>query len=157
MKAASVQHLRDELKHLPANKLVDICMRLAKYKIENKELLHYLLLESEDEQSYIQEVKNEISAAFENVNSTNLYFAKKTIRKILRIANKHIRYIGTKQAEVELLICFCKALQQSAIPIEKSTALNNLYLAQLKKAAKAIEGMHHDLQYDYKRELNKLT
>jgi len=156
MKAASVNELKDELKQLPANRLVDICLRLAKYKKENKELLHYLLLESDNEQGYLQAVKNEINDLFGDVNSSNLYFAKKTIRKILRIANKHIRYAATKQAEVELLLHFCSVLKKSGIPFAKSTALNNLYAAQIKKISKAISGMHEDLQYDYQKELNRL-
>ncbi len=156
MKAASVNELKEELKELPANRLVDICLRLAKYKKENKELLNYLLLKSGDEQAYIDAVKDEIVTEFETVNSSNLYFAKKTIRKILRITNKHSRYIGTKGAEAELLIYFCSVLKGSEIAFEKSTALNNLYHAQIKKASKAIDTMHEDLQYDYKKELDKL-
>lgn len=157
MKAASVNELKEELKQLPANKLVDICLRLAKYKKENKELLNYLLLESDDEEGYVNAVKSEITNEFSNVNSSNLYFAKKTIRKILRIANKHIRYIGTKQAEAELLIYFCTVLKDSGIAFSKSTALNNLYQAQIKKARKAVDTMHEDLQYDFKKELDKLV
>ncbi len=157
MKAATVNELKDELRQLPANKLVDVCLRLAKYKKENKELLNYLLLESGNEQAYINAVKSEIATEFETINSSNLYFAKKTIRKILRITNKHIRYISSKAAEAELLIYFCSALKTSGIAFEKSTALNNLYHAQLKKAGKVINTMHEDLQYDYKKQLNKLT
>lgn len=156
MKVASVNELKEELKQLPVNRLVEICLRLAKYKKENKELLNYLLLESDDEQGYITQVKNEIREEFSMVNNSNLYFAKKTIRKILRITNKHIRYIGTKQAEAELLIYFCSVLKNSGIAFEKSTALNNLYHAQIKKASQAIDTMHEDLQYDYKKELDKL-
>lgn len=156
MKAASVNELKEELKQLPADRLVDICLRLAKYKKENKELLNYLLFESHNEQEYINAVKTEISSGFTEVNSSNLYFAKKTIRKILRIANKHIRYTGSKHAEAELLIFFCARLKQSGIPFQKSTALNNLYQSQLKKAGKAIDTMHEDLQYDYRKELSKL-
>lgn len=156
MKAASVNELKEELRQLPAGRLVELCLRLVKYKKENKELLHYLLLESGDEQAYINEVKNEIVQEFATVNSSNLYFAKKTIRKILRFTNKHIRYIGTKQAEAELLLYFCSVLKNSGIAFEKSTALNNLFLAQIKKASKVIDTMHEDLQYDHKKELNKL-
>lgn len=156
MKAASVNELKEELKQLPAARLVELCLRLAKYKKENKELLNYLLLESGDEQGYIHAVKNVIAEEFSTVNSSNLYFAKKTIRKILRTANKHIRYIGTKQAEAELLLYFCSVLKGSGIAFEKSTALSNLFHAQVKKASKAIDTMHEDLQYDHKKELNKL-
>ena len=156
MKAASVNELKEELKQLPADRMVEICLRLAKYKKENKELLNYLLFESDDEHGYINAVKKEITSEFAEVNSSNLYFAKKTIRKILRITNKHIRYTASKHAEAELLIWFCAQLKQSGIPFTKSTALNNLYQSQLKKAEKAIDTMHEDLQYDYRKELIKL-
>lgn len=156
MKVASVNELKEELKTLPAAKLVEACVRLIKYKKENKELLHYILLEAHDEQGYLEAVKAEITGEFETVNSSNLYFAKKTIRKILRIANKHIRYTGSKQAEAELLMHFCYVLRTSGIPYQKSTALNNLYGSQVKKIEKAIAGMHEDLQYDYQKSLDKL-
>lgn len=157
MKAASVNDLKEELKEQPAQKLVEICLRLAKFKKDNKELLNYLLFESHDEQGYIDAVKREIANEFATVNSSNLYFAKKTIRKILRIANKHIKYTGSKQAEAELLIHFCTVLKETGVPFQKSTALNNLYQSQIKKAEKAIDTMHHDLQYDYRKALGKLV
>jgi len=156
MKAASVNDLKEELKGLPAHKLVEVCLRLAKFKKENKELLNYLLFESHNEAAYIEAVKRDIDTEFETVNSSNLYFAKKTIRKILRIANKHIKYTSSKQAEAELLIHFCETLKQSGIPYQKSTALNNLYFSQINKAEKAVAAMHEDLQYDYQKQLEKL-
>lgn len=156
MKAASVNELKEELKSLPASTLVDLCVRLVKYKKENKELLNYLLFESHDEPAYREAVKREIDEAFTVINSSNLYFAKKSIRKILRITGKYIKYTGSKQTEVELLLYFCSALKKSGIPFQKSTALNNLYVSQLNKAEKAMEGMHEDLQYDYRRDMDKL-
>ena len=85
-----------------------------------------------------------------------LYFAKKTIRKILRIANKHIRYTADRQVEAELLLHFCRALNGSRIAFRKSNALLNLYRAQLKKIRTAIATMHEDLQYDYTRQVAEL-
>ena len=61
MKAASVNDLKEELKSLPPARLVDVCVRLIKYKKENKELLNYLLFEAHDEQGYVEQVKKEIS------------------------------------------------------------------------------------------------
>jgi hypothetical protein len=89
---------------------------------------------------------------FLDINVSHVYFAKKTIRKVLRITNKYIRFSGSKQAEAELLIHFCKLVQDSGIRIDKNPALNNLYLNQLKKIEKTMEGLHEDIQYD----LNKL-
>lgn len=157
MKTATVHEIKQELLATPDKLLVDLCLRLAKFRKENKELLTYLLLEAHNEEGYIAEVKEMIGSEFEQLEaSTNLYFAKKTIRKILRIANKHIRYTGSKQAEAAILLHFCTALKQHGIPFEKSTALSNLYRQQIKKINAALNTLHEDLQYDFRRELEAL-
>ena len=156
MKASTVHELKQELQQLPVSKLAELCVRLAKFKKENKELLTYLLFEAYDEEAYINSVKEEMDSLMSETNKSSLFFAKKTIRKVLRMANKHIRYIGTKQSEVELLLHFCKGMNDLGISFHKSPVLLNLYNNQLKKAGKTIDTLHEDLQYEYKRELNKL-
>ena len=156
MKASSINELKQELSNLPSAQLLDICLKLARFKKENKELLSFLLFEAHDEPAYTSNVKKEIDEQFENVNQDNLYFAKKSIRKILRIANKHIRYSSSKTVEIEVLTHFCMALNESGIPYAKSTALVNLYQSQLKKIKKGIQTLHEDLQYDYLKELGRL-
>ncbi len=152
MKAATIHEIKQALIGNSAKELAELCLRLAKFKKENKELLTYLLFEASDEELYIKEVNQEISTEMDQIDpGQNLYFAKKSIRKILRIANKHIRYMGSKQAEIAILLQFCQCLKQSGIPFMKSTALNNLYHQQLKKIEKAISTLHEDLQYDYRR------
>ena len=93
---------------------------------------------------------------FAEVNTSNVYFAKKTIRKILRIANKHIRYMGSPQAEVALLIHFCLQLKATGLPLHKSTVLSNLFQNQVKKIHKTLDTLHEDLQYDYLKDIKKL-
>lgn len=152
MKAATVHEIKQALMGNTAKELAELCLRLAKFKKENKELLTYLLFEANDEELYIREVQQEISSEINQIDpGQNLYFAKKSIRKVLRIANKHIRYMGSKQAEVAILLHFCQCLKQSGIPFMKRTALNNLYQQQSKKIDKALSALHEDLQYDYRR------
>jgi hypothetical protein len=156
MKPSTIHDIKQELIQLPATRLTEICLRLAKFKKENKELLSYLLFESFDGEGYIRSVKQEMDELFTEVHKSNLYLAKKVLRKILRIANKHIRYIGSRQAEVELLLHFCSSLKQSGIAIAKSQVLLNIYNNQIKKIRNTVETLHEDLQYDYLREINKL-
>jgi hypothetical protein len=156
MKIASVNEIKDELGHVSQKDLVKLCLQLAKFKKENKELLTYLLFESHDLQGYITNVKNQMNEQFTEVNSSSLYFAKKTLRKILRIANKYIRHTGSKEAEVEILLHYCESLVNSGIAFKKSTALNNIYIAQIKKIKLGIAGLHEELAYDYVRQLEEL-
>ena len=149
MKAANVNEIKQELKDLPPARLIEICLRLARFKNDNKELLTYLLFEADDLEVYIKNVKDDIDEGYSEINTSNLYYAKKTLRKILRNTNKYIRYTGSKIAEVELLLYYCLKLKESKIPFHKSTALVNLYKSQLKKIDQTIGSLHEDLQYDY--------
>ncbi len=156
MKAASLKLIKTELDLLHPEKVKEICLQLIKFRKENKELLSYLLFDSIDEQAYIKDVKFEIDELFKDVNKSNLYLAKKTIRKILRIANKQIKYSGAKQTEIEILIYFCKGLKKSGVPLKISTALGNIYYRQIIKIKKTVATLHEDLQYDYSEEIKSL-
>lgn len=157
MKAATVYEIKEALQALPPNKLVDITLRLAKFKKENKELLSYLLFESEETDRYVGELKLEMEAEFASMNVSHVYFAKKTLRKILRNVNKQARYIGNKESEVALLLHYLRLLKDSGLPVQKTPVLMNLYLTQLKKTKKLIESLHEDLQYEYLRLWKKLA
>lgn len=156
MKAASISQLKQEMKDRSSNELLEICLRLARFKKDNKELITYLLFEVHDEQTYIHAIKEEMTQQFEEINKSNIYFAKKSIRKIVRTTNKFIRYSGQKQTEVELLIHFCKCLKDSGIPMNNSIALRNIFDRQIQKTKKTINTLHEDLQHDYGVELESL-
>ena len=156
MKAASLSELKKELSTLPPKEVLELCIRMAKFKKDNKELLSYLLYEAHDEKSFIETVKLWIDEQFADMNRSTLYLIKKTLRKILRGTNKYIKYSGLKQTEVELLIYFCAKLKNSGIPIQNSTALVNLYMRQILKIKKAVATLHEDLQFDYGQELRPL-
>ncbi|MBK9530305.1 MAG: hypothetical protein WBO39_08730 [Ferruginibacter sp.] len=153
MKAATISELKSELVNIPGDQLIDLCLRLAKFKKENKELLTYLLFEAFDEPAFVENIKKDMLQQFEEINTTSLYFVKKSLRKILRTLNKYIRYTGSAETEAELLLFFCTTLKNSGIPIEKNPVIKNMYQNQLKKTAKTIAAMHEDLQYEYAKQL----
>ena len=157
MKAASVNEIKSVLESLSHAQLESLCLRLVKFKKENKELTTYMLFEADNQNGYIQEVIADMEAGFAAINQSNLYYAKKSLRKLLREANKHVRYIGSKTAEVELLTAWCRLLKNSGIAFRNSTALLNLYQGQIKKIRKTIGTLHEDLRYDYTRALDKLV
>ncbi|MEJ7913572.1 MAG: hypothetical protein WKF70_10485 [Chitinophagaceae bacterium] len=156
MKASSLSDIKTELKTLSAPGLTELCLRLARFKKENKELLAYLLFEADDVEQYVGRVKEEMDESFADVNTGNAYFAKKSLRKILRIANKHIKYMGHKEAEVSLLLHFCAGIRGLKLYPHKNTALSNLYKSQVRKIEAAISGLHEDLQHDFSAQLERL-
>lgn len=156
MKAASVKEIKSALETIPPGQLMEICLRLIKFKKENKELATYLLFDETDEQGYVNSVKAHLDTLFEEVNKTNLYFAKKTLRKIVRLAAKFIRYSGQEATEVELLLHVAEKTVSLHLPMHRNPSLQNIYLGVIKKIKKAVEGLHEDLQYDYLRQLETI-
>ncbi|SDD12984.1 hypothetical protein [Williamwhitmania taraxaci] len=156
MKAASLKEIKTELNSLPPDQLVELCVHLTKYKKENKELLTYLLFEADDESVYVQAVKDEINVQFKEVNRSNSYLAKKTIRKILRIANKYTKFSGNRQTEIEVLIHFCLQLKKVGISMPINSTIGNIYLRQFQKIHKLLATLHEDLQADFADELRLL-
>jgi hypothetical protein len=157
MKALPVNEIKEELNHLAKDKLVTLCLRLARFKKENKELLTFLLFEAHDIPGYILSVKQEADIQIEGINFGSVYFVKKSLRKILRIINKYIRYSGAAVVEVELLLYFCQQVNEMNSSIKTNTVIQNIYNAQLKKIKTAIASLHEDLQYDYLKTLESLS
>ena len=156
MKAATVRQLKVELKDQTQDELIELCLRLSKFKKENKELLTYLLFESHDEAEYINQIKTEISEQFTTINTNSYFYIKKSVRKILRQLKIYARYSGKKETEVELLLFFCSELKAFRPSIKRNVTLTNLYDRQIASIKKSISTLHEDLQYDYNLELEQL-
>ncbi len=153
MKAASINELKKELQIKTHVELLSFCLRLARSKKENKELLTFLLFEADDITTYIENVKQEITTLFGEINTSNVYYVKKSLRKILRQANKYIRFTSSKQAEAEILIHFCNGVNNFPGALNKSRALLKMYENQIKKIEESLAALHPDLQYDLKKNL----
>ncbi|WP_460218606.1 hypothetical protein [Psychroserpens sp. MEBiC05023] len=156
MKAVSVVTIRKELKHKSNEELAELCLRLSRFKKENKELLTYLLFEADSEAGYIETVKEEIDEQFEDINTNSNFYIKKSVRKILRHTKKYIRYSLNKETEVELLLYFCKKLKSMSPSIKRNTTLTNIYERNMDAIAKKLVKLHEDLQYDFNEELEQL-
>ena len=155
MKTASLPQLKKELELCTHKRLIDLTLRIAKHKIENKELLSYLLFESNDD-DYIKEIKDEICSHFDQMNIRNVYLAKKTLRKTIRTITKYSKYMASKEAECQLLLFFCEKLTKSGLPIDSHKSLLSIFTRQKDKINKLIPSLEEDLQYDYSALLTEL-
>ena len=156
MTAVTLKELKEELISYTPKELRDLCLRLARFKKENKELLTYLLFESSDEALYVVSVKKEVDAQFEEINNKSYYLIKKSFRKILRTIRKYARYSQKKETEVELLVYFCTKLNRFTPSIKKNSGLQNFYNRLIETIRKKVTLLHEDLQFDYGAELDLL-
>ncbi len=157
MKAAKASEIKKELDRLSPDELKAVIARLSRFRKENKELLHYLLFEADDEENYVSGLKEEISIRLSEINIHSPYYIAKSIRKILRYITLHSRYSGKPQTEIELLLHLLKLWKQHGEYFFRSTALENIYDRQVIKTRKKISLLHEDLQFDYTRELEELA
>ena len=149
MKAVTLKEIKQELNTLSTQEIQELCLRLSRFKKENKELLTYLLFESHNETGYIDSVKSYMDTEFEQINTDSYFYIRKSTRKILRNVKKFIRYSQKKETEVELLLYFCEKLKDFKPSIKRSTQLVNMFNRQVFLSKKIIGTFHEDLQYDY--------
>jgi len=147
--------IKKEVQHLSSIQIAELCLRLARYKKENKELLAYLLFEANDEQGFIEKVKGEVGFAFSQLPSQS-YNAAKSIRKILRLIGKYTKFIGSKQAEIDLLLNFCYNYLQYTDRKTSYKPLRLILQRQLLKIQTLINKLDEDLQLDYAESYNEL-
>ncbi|MCL6295836.1 hypothetical protein [Jejuia spongiicola] len=156
MKAVSLKEIKQELNTLSTTEIQELCLRLSRFKKENKELLTYLLFESHNESGYIESVKHYVDDEFEVINIKSYFYIRKSVRKILKNIKKYVRYSQKKETEVELLLYFCQKLKDFSPSIKYSAQLQNTYNRQILLAKKIIATLHEDLQYDYNLMLEDL-
>ncbi|MFP4288330.1 MAG: hypothetical protein ACLFQS_03655 [Bacteroidales bacterium] len=149
MQIATISEIKNALKSLDAKAISELCLELARYSKENKELLTFLIFEKEDEPLYIKESIAEMDAQFVNINTKAGFFAKKQVRSLLKLAQRRIKISRSKKVEVELIIHFCSLLQKLPDNVYYYPVIFNIFKRQFEKVKKTIDTLHEDLQYDY--------
>ena len=155
MDTASIKQLKDTLSTLGREELTGLLLRMVKFKKENKELLTFLLFESDDLDAYVYEISQEIKDEFENYRLKTAYYKRKGCRRTLRILKKYIKYAADKEVEVRLLLAYVSMVAESKAFIT-DRVIQKIAFRQLLLAEKSIVKLHEDLQYEYKLELEEL-
>lgn len=149
MKAATISQLKKELVKLDHDDLLDVCLRMAKFKVESKELLTYLLMKADDEVGYANDLCDEIDQLMNAPGQIH----KKTLRKVVRWMDKSLRFSGDKETELQVRIHFCRRIKLRKISFGNCRVSANMYATQLKKIDKAIDKVHPDLQFDFNQQM----
>ena len=152
MQAASVAELKKALVQMDRGELLDACLRLVRFKKDNKELLTYLLFLSADEHGYVEYLCEEIDEQFSLTPNAH----KKTLRKVIRWMDKCLRFSGIKETEVQVRMHFCESLRASNTPYTRNKVMLNMYTGQLKKIRKAMEKLHEDVRAEFEKKVQVL-
>ena len=156
MRIASLIEIKKELKQKTNFELTNIIIKLTKHKVENKELLAYLLFESEDENYFILKIQSEIDLHFAKINPKSNYIINKNIRKINRYMVKQIRFSKRRETEISLRLHFCKNLIETRSKYNENNVRHQMLIRQIELLRKALTHLHEDLQFDYESEITQL-
>lgn len=157
MKTASIHQLKSELHAMEPQQIAEICLKLAKFKKENKEYLDYLVWGSVDSEQYVEDLKSEISDMFQNIQvDRNFYLVKKSIRKIQRFVNRYCKYLIEKELCCELRMFFIESLIQFIQDWNCRAQAQKIVQAELSKIEAFIGKLHEDYQFDYTLRYNEL-
>lgn len=151
MKPASIDDIKKELQRLSPKKTLELLLKLARFKKENKELLTYLLFESGDEAGYIQSILLEIDDLLQQVNEAPYSISKKILRKIPRLINKQIRYMASKPAAAELHLHFARQLR--ALEGSAKALPEKMFAQQVDKIKKLLPALEDDLRHDVEKQI----
>lgn len=156
MKTAGLAEIKKEIQNIPEKELRELLLSVARYKKENKELLSYLLFDSQDEMSYLEEIKYDIKDMFELINRSNLYYTRKGLRKVQRNFEKYLKYTKIPESSIEIRIYFCQMMLENDIPMERSTAIKNIFFRQIQKIENTMDKVHTDFQLDFRDSIAEL-
>lgn len=147
--------LKKELQHLSATELTALCLRMARFKKENKELLTYLLFKADNPEAFVQEYKEEMDNQFKQLSGKS-YFVVKSLRKIALLMNNQIRYSGLEMVKVELQLHFCSNYIIYIYHHSSYKPLHSVFYRFAEKTKAVIQKMHEDLQHDYGNLYNEM-
>ena len=156
MRVTPGSEIKKELKQKTNSELTNLIIKLIKHKVENKELLAYLLFESEDENCFILRIQSEIDIQFTKINPKSNYIINKNIRKINRYTLKQIRFSNRKETEIALRLHFCKNLIETRSKYNENNVRHQMLIRQIELLRKALTHLHEDLQFDYESEITQL-
>lgn len=148
--------LKKELLELSKPELIQLCLRVAKLKRENKELLAYLIFDSGDPLFYAQKLKPEIKEVFEQPFQ-HAYYLTKSMRKAMRLITKYYRFTSNKQGETELLIYLVEEFYLSWRNEYRYQALGKVIFRCLEKAQSNLKKIDEDFRADFEDPINELV
>ncbi|MCC5938831.1 MAG: hypothetical protein JJU34_16245 [Lunatimonas sp.] len=157
MNLPTLAQLKKELSSLDHKTLIGFLGDLAKLNKDNKTYLYFKLREKDEPGLFLQECIEELDAEFASgYYSNNYHTAKKSAQKIRRTLNKLLSINKDKAVHVELLISFCKSMEEYGYLDFRHPVIDNLYAQQVRKLEKALQSLHEDIQYDYEDTLDEL-
>lgn len=153
----NISEIKKDLQELDKQKLIDLVLNLAKLKKENKQAIVSALKSKDSLELYVDSVKEFIQSQFESVNP-NPFFAKKTLRRIVKEIKSKSALMKSAYFEAELWIKYIAEYDQLQFvgSASRSMVVNTRKAAVL-RIEKLLTKMHEEQQFDIRKELQMIN
>jgi len=151
MSASKLNDLKKEIISIGRKDLETICLQLAKHKVENKDLLAYLLFDAEDPIKYASKIKLELDDFFQiSFPAKTNYNAAKLLRKAYKLITKYSKFTKSAAGEIELILHFSELFLNHFSLHNHYQPLRYLYVRSISRTGKIFLKLHEDIRMDYK-------
>ena len=157
MNIASIREIKNEITALPQDELIEFCLTIIKSRKENKEFAQYLLFERQNEELYSEKITAFLGDQFATINNTRIFFIKKGFRRIVRLANRYLKYAQNDETRVKVYLFLVRNFDSYAHDKRCFYETRKIVESLKAKLDKWISALHEDLQFDYKRKLEEIS
>lgn len=156
MSTNKLNDLKKEISNVPRKQLETICLQLAKHKVENKDLLAYLLFDSDDPLEYARQIKIELDQFFSiSFPAKTNYNAAKLLRKAQKLITKYSKFTKSAAGEIDLMLHFSDLFLQNFSLRNHYHPLPLIYFRSVSRLGKIMIKLHEDVLMDYLEPYNK--
>jgi hypothetical protein len=147
--------LKKDLAHLNAKELLTLLLRMTKMKVENKELLNYILYYDEKPLEYAQSYIDELVKPILECR-TNDFYLLKGLRKSKRLISKIFKITKSREAELFAVLALLEAFREH-YPTPRFRNNTRYFIESLMlKLEKNLSLLNEDLRLDYQYRINEL-
>lgn len=147
--------LKKELAHLNAKELLTLLLRMTKMKVENKELLNYILYYDEKPLEYAQSYVEELAKPIIESRSNEFYLLK-GLRKSKRLISKIFKITKSREAELSAVLALLEAFREH-YPMPRFRNNTRYFIESLiLKSEKNLSMLNEELRLDYQYRIDEL-
>ena len=94
---------------------------------------------------------------FAAINNTRTFFIKKGFRRIVRLANRYLKYPKNDETTIKVYLFLVIKMDSYAHENRCFYETRKMVESLIIKVKKLIATLHEDLQFDYKRKLEEIS
>ena len=155
MEIAGLAEIRKELIHQSPDELIELVLRLARFRQDNKALTGYWLFNRQDPNQFLQQVHIALEDGFRTLNFSSGYWVKKGLRKWQRQVNLYGRICGEAWMQADMQSYYVWICLRAQSRLAEPLYLASLVAAAEKKRLSFVKKLDADLQHDLQRQFER--